>query len=103
MFARFPKKGETTVWSTRSGLFRPHLGQDCAAKIRIQYGGSAHAKNAFELGLCDDIDGFLVGGASLKAEFPDRYFAMSQSMSPDETPKKLHDEATTHHINPYYT
>ena len=47
-------------------------GQDCAAKIRIQYGGSAHAKNAFELGLCDDIDGFLVGGASLKPEFPDR-------------------------------
>eukprot|EP00438_Fugacium_kawagutii_P026688 Skav219946 [mRNA] locus=scaffold2879:91042:94223:+ [translate_table: standard] len=45
---------------------------DCAAKIRIQYGGSAHAKNAFELGCCDDIDGFLVGGASLKPEFPDR-------------------------------
>merc|ERR1739848_250626 len=40
-----------------------------AAGIRIQYGGSANAKNAPELSAMADIDGFLVGGASLKPEF----------------------------------
>jgi len=42
-----------------------------AAGIRIQYGGSANAKNAPELSAMPDIDGFLVGGASLKPEFAD--------------------------------
>jgi len=37
----------------------------------VQYGGSANAKNAPELSACPDIDGFLVGGASLKPEFGD--------------------------------
>jgi triosephosphate isomerase len=40
-----------------------------AANIRIQYGGSANAANAPELSAQPDIDGFLVGGASLKPEF----------------------------------
>jgi triosephosphate isomerase (TIM) len=44
---------------------------DLAANIRIQYGGSANASNAGTLSACPDIDGFLVGGASLKAEFGD--------------------------------
>jgi len=42
-----------------------------AEAIRIQYGGSANAKNAPELSACPDIDGFLVGGASLKPEISD--------------------------------
>ena len=42
------------------------INADMAAKIRIQYGGSANAANAPELSACPDIDGFLVGGASLK-------------------------------------
>ena len=42
-----------------------------AAKIRIQYGGSANAANAPDLSAMPDIDGFLVGGASLKPEFVD--------------------------------
>ena len=42
---------------------------DTAEKIRIQYGGSVNAKNAAELFAQPDIDGGLVGGASLKAEF----------------------------------
>ena len=37
-------------------------------KIRIQYGGSVTAKNAAELFAMSDIDGALVGGASLKSE-----------------------------------
>ncbi len=40
-----------------------------AAEIRIQYGGSMNASNAAELLAKPDIDGGLVGGASLKADF----------------------------------
>ena len=41
---------------------------DVAAKVRIQYGGSMNAANASELLAMEDIDGGLIGGASLKAE-----------------------------------
>ncbi len=44
-------------------------GEETAEKIRIQYGGSVNAKNAAELFAQADIDGGLVGGASLKPEF----------------------------------
>ncbi len=40
-----------------------------AAAIRIQYGGSVNAKTAPDLFAQPDIDGGLVGGASLKEEF----------------------------------
>jgi len=46
-------------------------GPAVAEAIRIQYGGSANAANAPTLSACPDIDGFLVGGASLKPEFAD--------------------------------
>ena len=39
-----------------------------ASKIRIQYGGSVNAGNCDELAQKEDIDGFLVGGASLVGE-----------------------------------
>ncbi len=39
-----------------------------AASTRIQYGGSVKPANAAELFAQPDVDGFLVGGASLKAE-----------------------------------
>jgi len=48
-----------------------------AEAIRIQYGGSANAKNAPELSAMPDIDGFLVGGAALKPEFKDIVAAIS--------------------------
>ena len=44
-------------------------GSDVAEKIRIQYGGSVNAGNAAELFAEADIDGGLVGGASLKPDF----------------------------------
>ena len=40
-------------------------GSEPAAKIRIQYGGSVKPDNAAELMACPDIDGALIGGASL--------------------------------------
>lgn len=43
--------------------------QATADAIRIQYGGSVNAKTAPDLFAKPDIDGGLVGGASLKAEF----------------------------------
>ncbi|MBP3361691.1 MAG: triose-phosphate isomerase [Clostridia bacterium] len=39
----------------------------CAAEITIQYGGSMNAKNAAELLAKENIDGGLIGGASLKS------------------------------------
>ncbi|HEY5477323.1 MAG TPA: triose-phosphate isomerase [Tepidiformaceae bacterium] len=44
------------------------LGGDVADRIRIQYGGSVNAENATTLLSQPDIDGALVGGASLKAD-----------------------------------
>ena len=43
------------------------FGKDVADEVTIQYGGSVNAKNAAELFAKEDIDGGLVGGASLKA------------------------------------
>ena len=42
---------------------------DTAQAVRIQYGGSMNAGNAKELLAKPNIDGGLIGGASLKAEF----------------------------------
>ena len=43
-------------------------GEETASKVIIQYGGSVKSSNAKELFNMSDIDGGLVGGASLKAE-----------------------------------
>jgi triosephosphate isomerase len=43
------------------------FGEAIARRVVIQYGGSVKAENARELLACPDIDGALVGGASLKA------------------------------------
>ncbi|MBP6471298.1 MAG: triose-phosphate isomerase [Chloroflexi bacterium] len=45
------------------------LGNDVAQQVRIQYGGSVTEKNIAELMAHPDIDGALVGGASLKPTF----------------------------------
>ncbi len=43
-------------------------GSDAAEKVTVQYGGSMNAKNADELVSKVNVDGGLIGGASLKAE-----------------------------------
>jgi triosephosphate isomerase len=43
-------------------------GSEAAAKVRVQYGGSVSPKNALELLAAPDVDGALVGGASLDAD-----------------------------------
>ena len=76
------------IWAIGTGLtatpeqaqdthadIRQYLGEiagaDVAANTRILYGGSANAATAPGLSAKEDIDGFLVGGASLKPEFAD--------------------------------
>lgn len=43
-------------------------GKDAADNMSILYGGSCKASNAAELFACADVDGGLIGGASLKAD-----------------------------------
>jgi triosephosphate isomerase len=50
------------------GLLERMFGAEIAASLRILYGGSVKASNAAALTACDDVDGALVGGASLAAE-----------------------------------
>jgi len=58
------------------------FGAETAAAIRIQYGGSVKASNIVELMRQTDIDGALVGGASLD---PDEFARIVQY--------RLHEEA----------
>lgn len=50
-------------------LVKDMLGKTAADSIRIQYGGSVKPENVAELMAKSDIDGALVGGASLNAGF----------------------------------
>ena len=50
------------------GLLADLYGNEIAQLIRIQYGGSAKPDNTAELMAQPDVDGLLVGGASLKVE-----------------------------------
>jgi len=47
------------------------VSKEVAETTRVIYGGSVTAKNSADLSTQPDIDGFLVGGASLKPEFVD--------------------------------
>ena len=49
------------------GLLAKMFGAEVAARVRLQYGGSVKPANARELLGQPDLDGALVGGASLKA------------------------------------
>ena len=51
------------------GWLQKNVSQEAADQTRILYGGSVSEKNADELITNPDIDGFLVGGASLKPAF----------------------------------
>lgn len=65
--AATPDDAEEVVKLVRETISRG-LGESAADSVRIQYGGSVNAGNISELMAKDDIDGALVGGASLDAE-----------------------------------
>ena len=50
------------------GVLKDMYGKDVAEATTIQYGGSMNAKNAAELLAMKNIDGGLIGGASLKSD-----------------------------------
>lgn len=52
-------------------FFAENAGDTLAQDVRVIYGGSVNAGNCRELASQPDIDGFLVGGASIKGEFRD--------------------------------
>lgn len=62
-----PEDARSAHAAIRGALHRMY-GPDIAPVVRIQYGGSVKPSNAAELFKQDDIDGGLIGGASLKAE-----------------------------------
>lgn len=62
-----PEQAQQVHADLRS-LFASRYNQEVADAVRILYGGSVKPANAAELMACPDIDGALVGGASLKAE-----------------------------------
>ncbi|MGP8217276.1 MAG: triose-phosphate isomerase [Bacteroidia bacterium] len=60
-------------------LIEKKYGSPVSANISILYGGSCNEKNAAELFACPDVDGGLIGGASLKAkEFVEIIHAVPQ-------------------------
>jgi triosephosphate isomerase len=89
--ASLPQVNDTTslaiayepIWAIGTGLIpsTPEIGEmhaalrerlvatygDAGGKVRILYGGSVKASNAAEIFAIPDVDGALVGGASLKA------------------------------------
>lgn len=62
-----PEDAEAVCKAIRSALGE-RFGAELAAKVRVQYGGSVTPANIAELMAQEDIDGALVGGASLDAE-----------------------------------
>jgi triosephosphate isomerase len=62
-----PEQAQEVHASIRDWL-RAHYPHHIASEMRIQYGGSVKPTNAAALLSCPDIDGALVGGASLKAD-----------------------------------
>jgi len=62
-----PEQAQEVHAAIRAKL-EERFGAEIAEAIRIQYGGSVNAANAKTLLGQKDIDGALVGGASLKAE-----------------------------------
>lgn len=61
-----PEQAEEVHADLRNAL-ESRFGASLAAQLRLQYGGSVKAANAKELLAKENIDGALVGGASLKA------------------------------------
>ncbi|OBA27498.1 triose phosphate isomerase [Hanseniaspora valbyensis NRRL Y-1626] len=68
--AATPEDAQETHKQIRDFL-KEKLGAELSEQIRILYGGSANGANAVTFKDKADIDGFLVGGASLKPEFVD--------------------------------
>ena len=63
-----PEQAQDTHEFIRNWL-KQNIGEDVAQQVRIIYGGSVSGSNCEDLIQRNDIDGFLIGGVSLKPEF----------------------------------
>ncbi|MFD9894232.1 triose-phosphate isomerase [Amycolatopsis sp. NPDC059027] len=62
-----PADAEEVCKAIRETL-REKYGDEIAAGVRVLYGGSAKANNVSDLVACENVDGALVGGASLDGD-----------------------------------
>ncbi|KAK2954671.1 Triosephosphate isomerase [Blattamonas nauphoetae] len=63
-----PQQAQDTQKDLREWIAK-NVSEEVAKSVRIVYGGSVNGANSSELSSQPDVDGFLVGGASLKPEF----------------------------------
>jgi triosephosphate isomerase len=75
------KEDAQSVHNLLRTYLNENVGAEVAAATRILYGGSVKGSNAGELIEQEDIDGFLVGGAALKAETFAPIIAAAQAQS----------------------
>jgi triosephosphate isomerase len=69
--AATPADANRVIGLTIRKVLADHFGEQVAQRVRIQYGGSVNQTNIAEFMAMPDIDGALVGGASLKPGFVD--------------------------------
>jgi triosephosphate isomerase len=69
--AATPADANRVIGLTVRGAIAEVFDEQIAAQVRVQYGGSVNPENIAEFMAMPDIDGALVGGASLKPSFVD--------------------------------
>jgi triosephosphate isomerase len=89
-----PEQAQETHAGIRNWIAE-NVSQEVADNIRIQYGGSANSSNVPALSKCPDIDGFLVGGASMKPEFIDIVATLSVAKDVNDTLDVVENDQTT--------
>ena len=67
--AATPADANRTIGLTVRGAVASAFGEELAAAVRVLYGGSVSAENIGEFMVMPEIDGALVGGASLTSGF----------------------------------
>lgn len=67
--AATPADVNTTIGLTIRGAITELLGEEVAQAVRVQYGGSVNVENIASFMAMPEVDGALVGGASLKPDF----------------------------------
>ena len=67
--AATPADANRTIGLTIRGTITELLGEEVAQAMRVQYGGSVNVENIASFMAMPEVDGALVGGASLKPDF----------------------------------
>jgi triosephosphate isomerase len=69
--AASPAEANRVIALTVRGNIAERWGEETAQEVRVQYGGSVNPENIADFMVMPEVDGALVGGASLKATFAD--------------------------------